>query len=119
MSGKLITATPSATLLVEEIIDRYGSVEQFCNLLRRDLDDPTVQLPRITPAEPSNGTASRYLAWSESPERADPAAPAAAVVVRDTGPAPAQPADSDDSDDSDRREADRRRGLWRRLMSWF
>ncbi|WP_063008008.1 hypothetical protein [Nocardia kruczakiae] len=107
MSGKLITATPSAALLVEEIVDRYGSVEQFCNQLRRDLDDPTVQLPRLTHLMPPDGGHSQaHLAWSRvaCPEP---------VPVGEPGPitpSRAQPLPG---------EAHVRRRLWHRLLRWL
>ncbi|PPJ20120.1 hypothetical protein C5E45_31275 [Nocardia nova] len=136
MSGKLITATPSAALLVEEIVDRYGSVEQFCNQLRRDLDDPTVQLPRLTHLMPPDGPHSPpHLAWSQAPcaepasmaepgarpsgpngdaeaAAASPAVPDPASAAEPGPPAPsrAQPMTA---------EAHVRRSLWHRLLSWL
>ncbi|MGW5513240.1 hypothetical protein [Nocardia africana] len=111
MSGKLITATPSAALLVEEIVDRYGSVEQFCNHLRRDLDDPTVQLPRLTHLMPPDRPHSPpHLAWSQTP-RTGPA-PEADATAEPGPPAPsrAEPMAP---------EAQVRRRLWHRLLSWL
>jgi hypothetical protein len=128
VSGKLITATPSAALLVEEIVDRYGSVEQFCNQLRRDLDDPTVQLPRLTHLmPPDGGHPQTHLAWSRvacpepvpagepdaSPPESDGAATAGPAPTADPGPmtpSRAQPMTG---------EAHVRRRLWHRLLRWL
>ncbi|WP_227980680.1 hypothetical protein [Nocardia spumae] len=104
MSSKLIAATPSADLLVEEIIDRYGSVGQFCDLLRRDLDDPTVELPRV----PVIARADRVrvpkppnIVWSEDGDPPPAVAPAAKPPANTAA------------------EVNRRRGLWQRLLTWF
>ncbi|PSR61216.1 hypothetical protein C8258_27270 [Nocardia sp. MDA0666] len=115
MSGKLITATPSAALLVEEIVDRYGSVEQFCNQLRRDLDDPTVQLPRLTHLmPPDGGHPHTHLAWSRAcPERVPGGEPDTSPPGPDgpgITPSRAQPLTG---------EAHVRRRLWRRLLHWL
>ncbi|MCC3311824.1 hypothetical protein [Nocardia africana] len=129
MSGKLITATPSAALLVEEIVDRYGSVEQFCNQLRRDLDDPTVQLPRLTHLLPPDSPHSPHLAWSQAPctgpARETDATPSGghgdAVAAPGPGPAsaaePGPPAPS--RADPMTPDAQVRRSLWHRLLSWW
>ncbi|WP_030512912.1 hypothetical protein [Nocardia sp. NRRL WC-3656] len=132
MSGKLITTTPSAALLVEEIVDRYGSVEQFCNQLRRDLDDPTVQLPRFTHFMPPDGPHSPpHLAWSQAP-CAEPApmteagatppgsygdAESPAVPDPASGGEPATPAPSRAQPMT--AEAHVRRSRWHRLLAWL
>ncbi|WP_063000444.1 hypothetical protein [Nocardia mikamii] len=135
MSGKLITATPSAALLVEEIVDRYGSVEQFCNQLRRDLDDPTVQLPRLTHLmAPGGGQPQAHLAWSRAacPEPVpigEPGTPPpgpyggaeTTVTGPHSGPAPtAGPGPITPSRAQPRTgEAHVRRRLWHRLLRWL
>ncbi|MFF0496018.1 hypothetical protein ACFYU5_06415 [Nocardia aobensis] len=132
MSGKLITATPSAALLVEEIVDRYGSVEQFCNQLRRDLDDPTVQLPRLTHLmRPDGGHPHTHLAWSRAcpgsvpigePDTSPPGPDggAAAAVGPNPGPAPAaEPGITPSRAHPQTGEAHVRRRLWRRLLHWL
>ncbi|NKY45453.1 hypothetical protein [Nocardia cerradoensis] len=127
MSGKLITATPSAALLVEEIVDRYGSVEQFCNQLRRDLDDPTVQLPRLTyPMPPDGGHPQAHLAWSRvaCPEPAPVGEPDMSPPGPGTGPHPG-PAPAAEPGITPSRalpltgEAHVRRRLWHRLLRWL
>ncbi|MBF6243352.1 MULTISPECIES: hypothetical protein [Nocardia] len=127
MSGELITTTPSAALLVEEIVDRYGSVEQFCNQLRRDLDDPTVQLPRLTHFMPPDGPHSPpHLAWSQAPRSepapmteagATPPGPYGDAESPASGGDPAAPAPSRAQPMT--AEAHVRRSLWHRLLAWF
>jgi hypothetical protein len=130
VSGKLITTTPSAALLVEEIVDRYGSVEQFCNQLRRDLDDPTVQLPRLTHLMPPDGPHSPpHLAWSQvpcaGPAREADAMPSGAHgdAVAAPGPGPAAAAEpgppAPSRADPLAPDAQERRSLWHRLLSWW
>ncbi|MEU6560450.1 hypothetical protein [Nocardia nova] len=102
MSGKLTTATPDA--LVEEIIDRYGSIAQFCDLLRLDLDDPTIELPRI-PMGPRS-----QQRWPQPPP------PAGASI---TGPATGAPGARPTEDRSAVGDANRRRGFWRRFIAWW
>ncbi|WP_281182827.1 hypothetical protein [Nocardia miyunensis] len=38
---------------MEQILARYGSLEAFCTRLRRDLDDPTIELPHLPEVRPS------------------------------------------------------------------
>ncbi|MBF5001760.1 hypothetical protein IRT45_32025 [Nocardia sp. BSTN01] len=134
MSGKLITATPSAAQLVEEIVDRYGSVEQFCNQLRRDLDDPTVQLPRLTHLMPPDGGNLAHLAWSRAtcPEHAPAGEPdtsppgphgGAETTVAGPHPGPAPTAEPGPITPSRAQpmtaEAHVRRRLWHRVLRWL
>ncbi|MEV5648665.1 hypothetical protein AB0L57_10485 [Nocardia sp. NPDC052254] len=117
MSGELITATPAADVLVEEIIDRYGSIAQFCDVLRRDLDDPTVELPCIpvvsrpgqmrTAPPPPNRTAGTAV---PPPARTAPAPPDFPVPPT-VAPPPAAAAVPEAE-----AEAHRRRGFWRRFL---
>ncbi|AHH20536.1 hypothetical protein NONO_c57580 [Nocardia nova SH22a] len=102
MSGKLTTATPD--VLVEEIIDRYGSIAQFCDLLRLDLDDPTIELPRI-PMGPRS-----QQRWPQPPPPV-----AASFSSTEPGPPDAPPTE----DGSAVGEANRRRGFWRRFIAWW
>lgn len=126
MNGEPGTAAPSATLLVEEIIDRYGSVEQFCNQLRHDLDDPTVELPRI-PVVRSSGqrpVGTGNLAWSQAtpkpPSRPAPDPPSRPAVQNPVS-MPEDPGgpDSRGPAESNTAESNTLRGLWRRLRSLF
>lgn len=51
------TSTDHALRLLAEILARYGSLDAFLAQVRRELEEPTVELPRIS--------APRPLAWSE------------------------------------------------------
>lgn len=116
MSGKPSTATPSATLLVAEIVDRYGSVGEFCSQLRYDLDDPTVELPRIPALTPSDDP---LTAGPPLPARPGTGADPHATMEPDPGPGGVAPVEPPSTRDQDDPEARTLRGLWRRLRAWF
>ena len=107
VSGKLITATPAADLLVEEIVGRYGSITQFCDSLRRDLDDPTVELPCIPVISRSTHT------HTEAPHKSRAETDDEGVTTRTESAA----STADAADDSSDAEATRRRGFWRRFLA--
>ncbi|MBO0854610.1 MAG: hypothetical protein J2P18_12695 [Nocardia sp.] len=112
MSSEERTAIPSTTALVGEIVDEYGSVEAFCELLRRDLDEPTLQLPRVIGPMP--------------PRRSQVAARPLPHRVRTLPPEPeTRPIEITEDvepvcgDDHTPAAVQKRRGLWRRMLDWF
>ncbi len=109
MSGELITETPEADVLVEEIIGRYGSIAQFCDVLRRDLDDPTVELPCI-PA------VYRQRQYRPAPPPPPPNRPADTTMPRAATAWAPPTAHLPMTNGTGAAEANRRRGFWRRFI---